>query len=122
MVLASPSPDLSRQQRSDWVEGVRDPSAAAHHDRAGERPPTSIMLYYSRYSQSYVVIASNAGDSRNPIWFDNLMANPRASVQIGPDYAEYQARTDRQIPIVILDPLPELEQVPHSPSMAGGLE
>ncbi|MEK6587403.1 MAG: nitroreductase/quinone reductase family protein [Chloroflexota bacterium] len=82
-------------------------------DRPGEVEPLGRLAN---------VIASVAGDSRNPVWFDNLMANPKASVQIGPDYVEYQARTDRQIPIVILDPLPELEQVPRSPSMAVGLE
>lgn len=78
-----------------------------------------------------VVIASHAGEPRNPHWYLNLKANPAAAAQVGqdrirvvardaageerdrlwakaveldPTYAEYQRRTERQIPVVILEP------------------
>ena len=92
------------------------------------------MLHYLRYLNGYVVVASYAGDPRNPSWYLNLKANPKAVVQIGPkslevlareaigeeremlwsqaveldpSYAEYQLRTERKIPVVILDPVEE---------------
>ena len=76
------------------------------------------------------IIASKGGYPKHPAWFHNLKANPDTTVQIGrehrpvharvaegeerrgfwdravelwPSYADYQARTDRQIPVVVLD-------------------
>jgi deazaflavin-dependent oxidoreductase (nitroreductase family) len=78
-----------------------------------------------------VVFASKAGAPTNPDWFHNLRAHPRVSVEVGtekrevvarvaegeerhrlweaqkrdnPGFAEYEAKTDRQIPVVVLDP------------------
>jgi deazaflavin-dependent oxidoreductase (nitroreductase family) len=83
-----------------------------------------------------ILIASIGGAPRNPAWYLNLRDNPRVVVEIGSDrrpmvaetargeerqrlwdefvrrhprYAEYQAKTTRQIPVVILRPA-----VPHS--------
>ena len=88
-------------------------------------------LTYIPKGKSYVVIASFLGEPRHPTWFLNLRSNPDAEIQIGgthlrvraretlgaerqalwsevvgkfPDYAEYQSRTDREIPVVVLDP------------------
>ena len=79
----------------------------------------------------YVLVASNGGDDRDPAWLLNLQANPTVEVAIdgttramtarvaSPDekaelwprvvsgykgYANYQTRTDRDIPLVILTP------------------
>jgi deazaflavin-dependent oxidoreductase (nitroreductase family) len=79
-----------------------------------------------------VVFASKAGAPTNPDWFHNLRANPRVSVEVGtqtrdviariaqgderhrlweaqkrgnPAFAGYEAKTDRQIPVVVLDPV-----------------
>jgi len=79
----------------------------------------------------YVLVASNGGDDRDPAWLLNLRANPTVEVSIdgttramtarvaSPDekaelwprvvagykgYANYQTRTDRDIPLVILTP------------------
>ena len=79
----------------------------------------------------YVLVASNGGDDRDPAWLLNLQANPTVEVSIdgttramtarvaSPDekaelwprvvagykgYANYQTRTDRDIPLVILTP------------------
>ncbi len=80
----------------------------------------------------YVVIASMGGAPRHPAWYLNLVANPNVTLQDGasvlemrarpaaaderrrlwglaveqwPDYAQYQAMTDREIPVVVLEPI-----------------
>jgi deazaflavin-dependent oxidoreductase (nitroreductase family) len=77
------------------------------------------------------VVASKGGYSRNPAWFHNLRAHPETTVRVGSQrravrakiatakqrqrlwpkavavygsYASYQERTDRKIPLVILEP------------------
>ena len=79
----------------------------------------------------YAVVASKGGAPDNPTWYHNLVANPRVELQDGPDkrdmvarevtgeertrwweravaayppYAEYQQKTDRQIPVFVLEP------------------
>lgn len=88
-------------------------------------------LAYRTDGAALVVFASKAGAPTNPDWFHNLRANPRVSVEVGtekrdvvarvageeerhrlweaqkkdsPGFADYEAKTDRQIPVVILDP------------------
>jgi deazaflavin-dependent oxidoreductase (nitroreductase family) len=88
-------------------------------------------LGYVRDGDAYVVIASKGGHPRNPAWFHNLMAKPDTTMQAGsrrlevharvaaPEerdrlwpravdaysgYAGYQRRTEREIPLVILEP------------------
>lgn len=88
-------------------------------------------LLFVEDSGRYVVVASNAGDDHNPAWWLNLQARPDAAVRVrgkrvgvkahraGPDeaevlwprleaaykyYANYRTRTERDIPIVILEP------------------
>jgi deazaflavin-dependent oxidoreductase (nitroreductase family) len=91
-------------------------------------------LYYFPDEDRYIVIASNAGYAKHPAWYLNLMAQPLARVQAGrikvkvtgreaageerealwakvlaidSSYAEYQGWTERQIPVVILEPSKE---------------
>lgn len=79
----------------------------------------------------YAVVASLGGDPKNPVWYHNLRANPHVELQDGatkrdylarevsgdeksvwwqraveawPDYANYQTKTDRQIPVFVLEP------------------
>jgi F420H(2)-dependent quinone reductase len=88
-------------------------------------------LAYIQDGDDVVLVASKGGHPRNPAWFHNLRANPDTTVQIGserravrarvagPDerarlwpkavaayagYRGYQERTERQIPLVILEP------------------
>jgi len=78
----------------------------------------------------YVLVASNGGTAGSPGWYHNLLASPRALVQVGarvfdaraervdaterarlwplvtqmyPGYRDYQARTDRELPLVALE-------------------
>ena len=80
----------------------------------------------------YAVVASLGGAPKNPVWYYNVKANPRVELQDGttagdfeahevfgqekaawweravaawPDYAEYQQKTDRQIPVFVLTPV-----------------
>jgi deazaflavin-dependent oxidoreductase (nitroreductase family) len=89
-------------------------------------------LTYLEVDGAYVVIGSFLGEPRHPGWVHNLRAKPDATVQIGsrriavrareargdervtlwarvvavqPDYREYEGRTDREIPVVILVPV-----------------
>ena len=92
---------------------------------------TSALLYV-RDDTNYAVIASKGGDPKNPAWFHNLMGNPEVDVQIGREtipvrarvatddertriwakandvnkggYDQYQSKTDRKIPVVVLEP------------------
>jgi F420H(2)-dependent quinone reductase len=80
----------------------------------------------------YAVVASLGGAPKNPVWYYNIKANPQVELQDGaetkdyqarevfgdekaqwweraiatwPDYAEYQTKTDRQIPVFVLSPV-----------------
>jgi deazaflavin-dependent oxidoreductase (nitroreductase family) len=92
-----------------------------------------VALSYIRDDEGYVVFASNVGQDRDPSWWKNLKAHPDATVLVDgrrirvrarecmgarrellwariverdPSYAEYQKRTKRAIPVVVLDPTP----------------
>lgn len=88
-------------------------------------------LAYLADGEDVVLVASKGGHPRNPAWFHNLMANPDTTIQVGSErravharlatakererlwpevvtlysgYRDYQERTDRQIPLVVLEP------------------
>jgi F420H(2)-dependent quinone reductase len=102
-------------------------------DHVGARSGTkrTTPLVYVDDSPDVVLVASKGGHPRNPAWYHNLRANPDTTVQIGgarrpvharvataqerkrlwpkavdtyPGYRGYQERTDREIPLVILEP------------------
>ncbi len=91
-----------------------------------------IALIYGQDGENYVVVASNAGAAHHPYWYLNLVADPLVDVQVGankfsarariagvaekallwprmvaifPQYIRYQAKTRREIPLVILEPV-----------------
>ena len=97
--------------------------------RSGE--PYTSALIFARDSADYLVVASYGGAPRHPAWYRNLQANPAAEIQVKnqilavtartataaqtprlwavltevwPNYDGYQARTDREIPVVVLSP------------------
>jgi deazaflavin-dependent oxidoreductase (nitroreductase family) len=90
----------------------------------------TVSLNYLTDAGRLIVVASYAGENRHPAWWLNLLTNPQAEVQVGPDrylvsahevegpdrdrlwaqvvatdpsYAKYRQRTTRRIPIVALD-------------------
>jgi F420H(2)-dependent quinone reductase len=91
---------------------------------------TSPLLYVED-GEDIVIVASKGGFPKHPAWFHNLMANPDITVQIGAErrpvharvaapeergrlwamavsayhgYEDYRRRTDREIPLVVLEP------------------
>ena len=89
-------------------------------------------LIFGRHGDDLLVVASVGGGPKHPAWYHNLVANPRAEVQVRadrfaveahtatadekprlwrivndvwPNYDTYQARTEREIPVVVLRPL-----------------
>jgi deazaflavin-dependent oxidoreductase (nitroreductase family) len=101
--------------------------------RRSGRERTTPLLYHQD-GENFVVVGSNGGDPRHPAWFLNLMADPAVRVQAGrrklacqarvagPEertrlwpklcaeyagYADYETRSEREIPVVILAPRPE---------------
>jgi deazaflavin-dependent oxidoreductase (nitroreductase family) len=79
----------------------------------------------------YVIFASKAGAPKHPAWYHNLKAHPEASIEVGADtlavtakeaggaererlfaaqversprFGEYQAKTKREIPVIVLSP------------------
>ena len=97
--------------------------------KSGE--PRALPLIYGNLDDSYVIIASKGGMPNHPIWFLNLEAKPECDLMVGakavsararivsgeerekiwkmmaeiyPPYLEYQERTEREIPVVVLDP------------------
>ncbi|MDT0302690.1 nitroreductase family deazaflavin-dependent oxidoreductase [Streptomonospora wellingtoniae] len=92
----------------------------------------STPLIYRTDGGAYAVVASNGGAPDHPQWYKNLEASPEAEVQVKadrfrarartatpeekarlwplmtevwPQYDQYQERTDRDIPVVLLEPV-----------------
>ena len=90
-----------------------------------------IPLMRVEHGGDYAIVASMGGAPTNPIWYHNLVADPNATIQDGPEpfdavvrevsgqerdewwrraveaypaYAEYQERTDRRIPVFVARP------------------
>ena len=97
--------------------------------RSGKRR-TAPLLYLAD-GEDVVIVASKGGSHKHPAWWLNLRDNPRTTVQVGSErwevtareatveererlwprlvemyssYADYQERTDRRIPVIILEP------------------
>jgi F420H(2)-dependent quinone reductase len=89
-------------------------------------------LIYVKDEDRYVIAAAYSGSDRNPVWWLNLQANPEAELQVMnnrmkvraglaqldereklwqrlsnmyPYFTDYEARTSREIPIIVLTPL-----------------
>lgn len=87
-------------------------------------------LIYGQDGDRYLVVASKGGAKKHPSWYVNLVENPEVQVQVGgdrfpayartataeeklrlwalmasiwPEYDRYKAKTDREIPVVILE-------------------
>jgi F420H(2)-dependent quinone reductase len=102
-------------------------------DHVGARSETrrTSPLVYGRDGENVILVASKGGYPKNPAWFHNLAANPDTTIQIGSSrsdvrahvadaaererlwplvvgvyagYADYQLRTEREIPLVVLEP------------------
>jgi F420H(2)-dependent quinone reductase len=98
--------------------------------KTGKLRKTPLMRV--EHDGEYAVVASLGGAPKNPVWYYNIAKNPRVELQDGaisrdydarevfgeekatwweraveawPDYAKYQTKTDRQIPVFVLTPV-----------------
>jgi deazaflavin-dependent oxidoreductase (nitroreductase family) len=61
--------------------------------RSGQ--PRTTVTGYGRAGDRFVIIASNNGASSHPFWYRNLLANPVATIEVGPEKFEVRASTAR---------------------------
>jgi deazaflavin-dependent oxidoreductase (nitroreductase family) len=98
--------------------------------KSGKIRKTPLMRV--EHDGEYAVVASLGGAPKNPVWYYNIKAHPQVELQDGavnkdyearevfgdekaawweraveawPDYADYQTKTDRQIPVFVLTPV-----------------
>jgi deazaflavin-dependent oxidoreductase (nitroreductase family) len=113
----------------EWRPGVPTLLLTTTGRRSGVKRRTALI--YGRDSADFVVVASKGGSPEHPAWYRNLQADPNVEIQvfdkvvpatahtatgaererlwalmrqIWPAYDEYQKKTDRQIPVVVLTP------------------
>ncbi|MEU9236217.1 nitroreductase family deazaflavin-dependent oxidoreductase [Streptomyces subrutilus] len=94
--------------------------------------PVRTPLIYGEDNGRYLLVASKGGDPAHPLWYRNLTENPEVRIQVGaeilhgrartatseeraaywplmvkhwPSYDEYQTKTSREIPIVVIEPV-----------------
>lgn len=98
--------------------------------KSGE--PRPLPLIYGKLGESYIIIASKGGMPTHPVWYLNLQAKPECDLKVGaksvsararvasgeergriwtqmaeiyPPYLDYQKATEREIPVIVLDPI-----------------
>jgi proline iminopeptidase len=111
-----------------WRRGAKTLLLTTRGRKSGN--PTTAPLIYEQDGDTYVIVASKGGAPNHPGWYRNLVKDPNVEVQVmddvfaaqartatgeererlwrlaaqqWPDYDAYQQRTDRQIPVVVLE-------------------
>jgi deazaflavin-dependent oxidoreductase (nitroreductase family) len=106
------------------------PVLLLHHKGAKTGTERVNPLMYNTENGRVAIFASMGGAPKNPDWYHNLVANPGAEVEVGteryavvatevtgeertriwdrqkaeyPQFAEYEAKTERTIPVIVLD-------------------
>lgn len=112
----------------DWRRGSKTLLLTTNGRKTGK--PTTSPLIYAQAGDDYVIVASKGGAPAHPGWYRNLVKDPNVEVQVKddvfparartatgsereqlwrlavqqwPDYDAYQARTEREIPVVVLE-------------------
>ena len=107
------------------------PLLLLHNRGAKSGEPRINPLAYQQLERGYAIFGSMGGLPRNPAWFHNILAHPEVEVEVGdrtekvvarvatgaertriwekqkiaqPQFAEYDQRTTREIPVVVLEP------------------
>jgi deazaflavin-dependent oxidoreductase (nitroreductase family) len=110
----------------DW-QGTKTLLLTTTGRRSGEKREHALI--YGEHGDDYLVVASKGGAPQHPAWYLNLEADPNVELQVGderfpatartatpeekpelwkimtaewPAYDEYQTKTDRDIPVVVL--------------------
>jgi deazaflavin-dependent oxidoreductase (nitroreductase family) len=117
------------EEGHDW-QGTQTLLLNTTGRRSGKR--RTHPLIYGRHGDDYLVVASKGGAPEHPDWYLNLTENPEVEIQVKadvmkarartataeekpelwsimteewPDYDSYQTKTDREIPVVVLEPV-----------------
>jgi deazaflavin-dependent oxidoreductase (nitroreductase family) len=112
----------------DWKRGSKTLLLTTNGRKTGNA--TTTPLIYENAGDAYVIVASKGGAPSHPGWYRNLAKDPNVEVQVKddvfaarartatgeerdelwklaarqwPDYDAYQTRTDREIPVVVLE-------------------
>jgi F420H(2)-dependent quinone reductase len=115
-----------REANTLWDTGLPVVVVTTRGNRTGKVRKMALMRV--EHDGEYALVASMGGAPKNPVWYHNLRANPEVLIQDGaapapyvvrelegderqlwwdravaayPPYAEYQTRTDRQIPVFV---------------------
>jgi deazaflavin-dependent oxidoreductase (nitroreductase family) len=115
------------EEGHDW-QGTQVLILTTKGRRSGK--PRPMPLIYGKHGDAHLVVASKGGSDAPPAWYLNLDADPEVEVQVRgdkfkarartatpeekpelwkimtaewPDYDAYQQRTERQIPVVVLE-------------------
>lgn len=126
--LAIGRPVPPRLSSFDERQGV--PIILMHHTGAKTGHTRINPVMYQPVGENFAIFATYGGSSRHPAWYRNLMANPRATVEVGtarvpvtarlvegdereriwarqvaimPTFAEFEAAAGRRIPVVLLE-------------------
>lgn len=117
--------------RVGWQVGSMPVIELTTTGRKSGQPRTVMLTSPLQQGDAYIVVASRGGDDHHPAWFLNLRDNPAVEVKVGGgprrpmrariasaeeraslwpkiaaeyrNYAGYQARTEREIPLVFLE-------------------
>jgi deazaflavin-dependent oxidoreductase (nitroreductase family) len=117
------------EEGHEWRPGVPTLLLTTTGRKSGVKRRTALI--YGRDNADYVIVASKGGTPEHPAWYLNLDADPEVEIQvldsvlpatartvtgeererlwalmrqIWPAYDEYQTKTDREIPVVVLTP------------------
>ena len=123
--------DELRSNEGKVASFARQPLLLLTHRGARTGMERTNPLAYFRDGDDYVVVASKGGAPTNPDWYHNLLAQPDATIEVGTDelsvnarpageqererlwamitsanpaFAEYETKTERRIPVMILTP------------------
>ncbi|MBX9244025.1 nitroreductase family deazaflavin-dependent oxidoreductase [Actinotalea ferrariae] len=122
--------EASNGEKANTLRGVPIIVMTSVGAKSGKLRKTPLMRV--EHDGEYAVVASKGGAPEHPTWYHNLVANPHVELQDGavkkdyqaheasgeerdawwaravevwPDYAEYQTKTDRLIPVFVLTPM-----------------
>ena len=115
------------EEGHDW-QGTTVAILTTTGRKSGEKRSTPLI--YQPYGDAYLLVASKGGDPDHPLWYQNLQADPEVELQVKgdrfrarartatpeekpdmwrvmtatwPAYDEYQKKTDRDIPVVVIE-------------------
>ena len=130
------------EEGHDW-QGTQTLLLTTTGRRSGQQ--RQLPLIYGRHGEDYLVVGSKGGAPQPPAWYLNLEANPDVEIQVKgdkmrarartaapeekpdlwsimtrewPDYDRYQEKTDREIPVIVLEPRSETTSADDGPRPA----